>query len=143
MSKEAREQFAWLAEINGMSIAFDYDATGKVISFKTGKSTLNANTFSLYKPTGGSTNKYENSYDKLHNTLEEINDLLRERERLERRYQRLIDRNSASAAQLADLSSQIVATHQLEIDKQEEVLAGRLAQIEQELASNKGLQKYA
>jgi len=46
---------------------------------------------------GGGSNNYENGYDRLHNTLQEINDVLRERERLERQYQRLLDRNLATA----------------------------------------------
>ena len=93
-------------------------------------------------PKKTNTNKYENPYDKLHNKLEEINDTLRERERLERRYQRLISQNHASAAKLADLSKQIVASYQLEIAKQEEIRTGRIEQIEEEMSKNKNLQKY-
>jgi hypothetical protein len=53
---------------------------------------------------GGSSNNYENGYDRLHNILQEINDTLRERERLERQYQRLLNRNLATAEELSKIS---------------------------------------
>ena len=53
---------------------------------------------------GGGKSDYENPYDRLHNTYQKINDLLRERENLERRYQRLVDRNLATAEKMAEIS---------------------------------------
>ena len=141
MADDAAKELEKVLSLANIQITYTTDKNGNIIGAST-TALDRSGWYSSYTKKSDSSNKYENSYDKLHNTLEEINDLLRERERLERRYQRLIDRNSASAAQLADLSKQIVATHQLEIDKQEEVLAGRMAQIEQELASHKSLQKY-
>ena len=93
-------------------------------------------------PSGGGGGKYENGYDKLHNTLEEINDLLRQRERLERQYQRLLDRNLATAEELAKISRQNIKNHEEEIARQEAVIAGRQAQIEERIAKNPELKKF-
>jgi hypothetical protein len=49
---------------------------------------------------GGEEEPWENPYDKLYNLTEKINKSIREREKLERRYERLIDRRVATAAEL-------------------------------------------
>jgi hypothetical protein len=91
---------------------------------------------------GGSSKDYENSYDKLHNQLEQINDTIRERERLERQYQRLLDRNIATAEELAEISARNIDTHEQEIKLQRTIIAGRVEQIEEALVQNPALQKY-
>lgn len=97
---------------------------------------------STFNKSGGGGGQYENSYDKLHNILEEINDTLRIRERLERQYQRLLDRNLATAQDLAKLSRDSISTYQLEIEKQKAVIAGRKQQITEEMAANPNLHKF-
>jgi hypothetical protein len=91
---------------------------------------------------GGGGSQYENSHDKLHNTLEEINDQLRLREKLERRYQRLLDRNLATAEELAKLSRDQIKTYEDEIAKQQAIVAGREAQIREEMAANPNLKQF-
>lgn len=141
LTDEAQRNLEKAMSLKGVQIGFERDEQGNIIGVTTSQ-LQRTNWYSNYSKGSGSDNKYENSYDKLHNTLEEINDLLRERERLERRYQRLIDRNNATAAELAKIRQLTVDTYQLEIIKQEEVRKGRIQQIEQELAKNKKLQKY-
>ena len=53
---------------------------------------------------GGGGSKWENPYDKLYNLTEKINQAIREREKLERRYDRLIERRQATAAELFENS---------------------------------------
>lgn len=91
---------------------------------------------------GGGGNKWENPYDKYHNTLEEINDLLRERERLERRYQRLVNQGTATAEKLSQISKDNIQTQRDEIAKQEYLIAGREAQIENQIKTNPEMEKY-
>ena len=91
---------------------------------------------------GGGGDKWENPYDKYHNTLEEINDLLRERERLERRYQRLVNQGTATAEKLSQISKDNIQTQRDEIAKQEYLIAGREAQIENQIKANPEMEKY-
>jgi hypothetical protein len=49
---------------------------------------------------GGSSEKWENPYDKFYNTAQRINEELRTRERLERRYQALLDVTNTKASDL-------------------------------------------
>lgn len=91
---------------------------------------------------GGGSEKWENPYDKYHDTLEEINDLLRERERLERRYQRLINQGTATAEKLARISKENIQTQRDEIAKQEYLITGREAQIENQIKANPEMKEY-
>lgn len=104
--------------------------------YKTGPSDV------VFSPSGGggSSNNYENSYDRLHNILEEINDTLREREKLERQYQRLLDRNEANADKLIEKRQAIIQTYQDEIANQNAIIEGRKQQLAQEMQMNKKLE---
>ena len=113
-----------------------------IVGVKDNSSGSNAPTLTGGGGGGGSSSEYENSYDKLHNQLEQINDTLRERERLERQYQRLLDRNIATAEKLAEISARNIDTHEQEIDQQRAIINGRMEQIEEALAQNPDLQKY-
>lgn len=92
---------------------------------------------------GGSDEEWENPYDKLYNTLEKINEELRERERIERRYQNLIRDSQTSAQKLLDLSQKETESLLQQQKYQNELKEGRQAQIEELLANNTDLQKYA
>ena len=90
----------------------------------------------------GSTEKWENPYDKFYNTLEKINEAMRQREKLERQYQRLIKKGEASANKLTEKKNQQIAALQREAELQNDIIAGRKDQINN-LIKEKGLGEYA
>jgi hypothetical protein len=84
---------------------------------------------------GGSSSEWENPYDEFYNTVEKINEELRKREKLELRYQRLLDRNAATAAEIAKLTREQLASLQTEYSDRQGLLHNRerqMAQIESE-----------
>ena len=85
----------------------------------------------------------ENPFDKLYNLLREIDEELRQRERIERRYEKLLEGIDASADQIIALSREELAQLEYEQKLQEELIAGREAQIEEYLAENAELNKFA
>ena len=85
----------------------------------------------------------EDSFDKLYNLLREIDEELRQRERIERRYEKLLEGIDASADQIIALSREELAQLEHEQKLQEELIAGREAQIEEYLAENAELNKFA
>lgn len=88
-------------------------------------------------------NAIENPFDKLYNLLREIDEELRQRERIERRYEKLLEGIDASADQIIALSREELAQLEHEQKLQEELIAGREAQIEEYLAENAELNKFA
>ena len=86
----------------GLQVAWSLDEEGKV----TAAEIVNIDRGNLFKnyssSSGGSSSKWENPYDKLHNVVQRINAELRIRERLERQYQRILENEAASSAELAE-----------------------------------------
>lgn len=78
---------------------------------------------------GGGSEKWENPYDEFYNTVEKINEELRKREKLELRYQRLLDRNAATAAEIARLTREQIASLRVERGDREGLLRGRERQM--------------
>lgn len=135
------------------------DFTGSMVRVKipetiTTYGTAKENTYSGsgYKPSksgggggGGSkeSEKWENPYDKLYNLTREINEELRERERLERRYQQLLKEHHTGAQNIVAISEKELAHLQEEVELQQALIAGRKEQLEEYLADNSSLSKYA
>ena len=145
-TQEGQAKMKELFGIVGTSMEFEVTGEGKdakvtVVASKADYGDI-FNKFSGRGGGGGGGKNYENGYDKLHNTLEEIHDTIRERERLERAYQRLLDQNVATAEKLAKISRENVQTQREEIARQKAVKAGRISQIEAEIAKNSSLGKY-
>ena len=86
---------------------------------------------------------WENPYDKLYNLTREINEELRERERLERRYQQLLKEHHTGAQDIAAISEKELAHLQEEVELQQALIAGRKEQLEEYMADNANLSKYA
>lgn len=92
---------------------------------------------------GGSSSKWENPYDELYNTVAKINEELRKREQLERQYQRLLDRSTATARQLADLAHSQIASLEIELADRKKVLEGRERQMDEIQNEYSDVSKYA
>ena len=92
---------------------------------------------------GGGGSEWENPYDKLYNITEKINQAMREREKLERRYDRMIDRRKATAAELFKNSQKEIENLEKQAKLQQKMVDGRREMIQEELDENKDLQKYA
>ena len=86
---------------------------------------------------------WENPYDKLYNLTREINEELRERERLERRYQQLLKKHHTGAQDIVAISEKELAHLQEEVELQQALIAGRKEQLEEYIADNSSLSKYA
>ena len=80
---------------------------------------------------------WENPYDELYNKVEEINEALRTREALERKYQKLIENENATEAELRKAYADQLKQLDHEIELQKELEAGRKRQIQ-----NAGQQIY-
>lgn len=85
-------------------------------------------------PTGGSSSEkkettWENPYDKLYNLTEEINEALRQREKLEREYDRILERRGSTFQELRKNYNVQLQSLQKEIQLQEQLRSGRLAQL--------------
>lgn len=72
---------------------------------------------------------WENPYDKLYNLTEEINEALRQREKLEREYDRILERRGSTFTELRKNYNSQLQSLQKEIVLQEQLRAGRLAQL--------------
>ena len=84
--------------------------------------------------TGDSSSKkkettWENPYDKLYNLTEEINEALRQREKLEREYDRILERRGSTFQELRKNYNAQLQSLQKEIQLQEQLRSGRLAQL--------------
>lgn len=92
---------------------------------------------------GGGGSEWENPYDKLYNLTEKINQAIREREKLERRYDRLIERRQATAAELFENSQAEIESLEKQAELQQKMIDGRREMLQEEMDENKDLQKYA
>ena len=72
---------------------------------------------------------WENPYDKLYNLTEKINEALRQREKLEREYDRILERRGSTFQELRKNYSSQLQSLQKEIALQNQLRAGRLAQL--------------
>lgn len=72
---------------------------------------------------------WENPYDKLYNLTEEINESLRQREKLEREYDRILERRGSTFKELRKNYNSQLQSLQKEIALQNQLRAGRLAQL--------------
>lgn len=84
--------------------------------------------------TGGSSSEkkestWENPYDKLYNLTEEINEALRRREKLEKEYDRILERRGSTFQELRKNYNAQLQSLQKEITLQNQLRAGRLAQL--------------
>lgn len=84
--------------------------------------------------TGGSSSEkkestWENPYDKLYNLTEKINEALRQREKLEREYDRILERRGSTFRELRKNYNAQLQSLQKEIVLQNQLRAGRLAQL--------------
>lgn len=84
--------------------------------------------------TGGSSSEkkestWENPYDKLYNLTEKINEALRQREKLEREYDRILERRGSTFRELRKNYNAQLQSLQKEIAFQNQLRAGRLAQL--------------
>lgn len=93
---------------------------------------------------GGKKEPWENPYDKLYNLTEKINQSIREREKLERRYDRLINRRTATAAELQRNSQAEIESLKNQAKLQQEMIDGRRKMMQEKL-DNKAAKysKYA
>lgn len=85
--------------------------------------------------TGGSSSEkkestWENPYDKLYNLTEKINETLRQREKLEREYDRILERRGSTFQELRKNYNAQLQSLQKEIALQNQLRAGRLAQLD-------------
>lgn len=72
---------------------------------------------------------WENPYDKLYNLTEKINESLRQREKLEREYDRILERRGSTFTELRKNYNAQLQSLQKEIVLQNQLRAGRLAQL--------------
>lgn len=72
---------------------------------------------------------WENPYDKLYNLTEKINEALRQREKLEREYDRILERRGSTFQELRRNYNAQLQSLQKEIALQNQLRAGRLAQL--------------
>lgn len=72
---------------------------------------------------------WENPYDKLYNLTEKINEALRQREKLEREYDRILERRGSTFQELRKNYNVQLQSLQKEIALQNQLRAGRLAQL--------------
>ena len=84
--------------------------------------------------TGGSSSEkkestWENPYDKLYNLTEEINEALRRREKLEKEYDRILEHRGSTFRELRKNYNAQLQSLQKEIALQNQLRAGRLAQL--------------
>ncbi len=100
-----------------------------------GISTTNSTNAASTGSSGGSSSSekkestWENPYDKLYNLTEEINEALRQREKLEREYDRILERRGSTFRELRKNYNSQLQSLQKEIDLQNQLRAGRLAQL--------------
>lgn len=115
-----------------------YTKMGRLKSISYTSSTTGGGNLKDFTPpdrntTGSSSSKkettWENPYDKLYNLTEKINEALRQREKLEREYDRILERRGSTFQELRKNYSSQLQTLQKEIALQNQLRAGRLAQL--------------
>ena len=115
-----------------------YTKMGRLKSISYTSSTTGGGNLKDFTPpdrntTGSSSSKkestWENPYDKLYNLTEEINEALRQREKLEREYDRILERRSSTFQELRRNYNAQLQSLQKEIALQNQLRAGRLAQL--------------
>lgn len=100
-----------------------------------GISTTNSTNAASTGSSGGSSSSekkettWENPYDKLYNLTEEINEALRQREKLEREYDRILEHRGSTFRELRKNYNSQLQSLQKEIALQNQLRAGRLAQL--------------
>lgn len=100
-----------------------------------GISTTNSTNAASTGSSGGSSSSekkettWENPYDKLYNLTEEINEALRRREKLEKEYDRILERRGSTFRELRKNYNAQLQSLQKEIALQNQLRAGRLAQL--------------
>lgn len=100
-----------------------------------GISTTNSTNTASTGSSGGSSSSekkestWENPYDKLYNLTEEINEALRRREKLEKEYDRILERRGSTFRELRKNYNAQLQSLQKEIALQNQLRAGRLAQL--------------
>lgn len=100
-----------------------------------GISTANSTNAASTGSSGGSSSSekkestWENPYDKLYNLTEEINEALRRREKLEKEYDRILERRGSTFRELRKNYNAQLQSLQKEIALQNQLRAGRLAQL--------------
>ena len=93
---------------------------------------------------GGSEVKdWENTYDWLYNLTQQINSELRTREKLERRYQQLLKTYTGTGSELKEIIDQEIASLEKRKKLQEDLIALRKKELNEYLAANKTMLKYA
>ena len=125
---------------NGMSTwtritgvkALDYSSNTRSTSL--GGATLGSRDSGSSSKSGSDSSKkkestWENPYDKLYNLTEEINEALRQREKLEREYDRILERRGSTFQELRKNYNAQLQSLQKEIALQNQLRAGRLAQL--------------
>lgn len=92
---------------------------------------------------GGETTKWENPYDEYYNAVKKINAELRKREQLERQYSRLLDRNAATANNLAKSQKDQLASLRSEYSQRKTLKGNRERQMQGIESEYSDLSKYA
>ena len=92
---------------------------------------------------GGKSEPYENSFDKLYNLVREIGEEVREMARIERKYEKLMKKDDISAGDLYDNLVEQLNQLGREQGLNERLRDERRAQIQDYLAKNSDLAKYA
>lgn len=115
-----------------------YTKMGRLKSISYTSSTTGGGNLKDFTPpdrntTGSSSSKkettWENPYDKLYNLTEKINEALRQREKLEREYDRILERRGSTFQELRKNYNSQLQSLQKEIALQNQLRAGRLAQL--------------
>ena len=128
----------------GQSFAYQINSAGQAsaVTSKISFSSLYGRYYGGGK-NGGSSNKWTNEYDEFYNMVQKINEELRTREKLELRYQRLINRNAATAKKLAEAVNQQLESYKTERLDRTSLLNARKAQMDSILEQYSDVGKYA
>lgn len=110
----------------------DLSSLAKSVSSNKGKSSSG----------GGSSNKWENPYDRLYNLTEAINRELREREKLEKRYDKILEARGTTGKELLENSNKELDSLETQRELQKLMLSERRKEMERFLADNKELASY-
>lgn len=124
-------QFRRITGIDPTSSGYSSDTSSNFIAGTTLGSRDNRSSSS---GSGSSSSKkkettWENPYDKLYNLTEKINESLRQREKLEREYDRILERRGSTFRELRKNYNSQLQSLQKEIALQNQLRAGRLAQL--------------
>ena len=92
---------------------------------------------------GSEVEDWENTYDWLYNLTQQINSELRVREKLERRYQQLLKTYTGTGSDLKEIIDQEIASLEKRKKLQEDLIALRKKELDEYLAANKTMLKYA